>query len=283
MKKKILIPTDFSKNAWNAITYAASLFKNETCTFYLLNVYNPSGYSLGDLMLPEPGTASYELAQTQSQNGLEKLIQMLRFREKNEKHTYKLISQYNDLHNAMRSIIEKRDINLVIMGTKGVSNHREALFGSNTITAMEKLRNCPVLGVPLDARVAYLKEIVFPTSFKTHYKRRELQYLVDFSLLQNANICVLYMNKLGTLTNAQKENKQLLEECLEGANYSFHQLEGMDPTSGTQHFVKSRESDMVAIVNRKHPFFESLFTKSMVKELGMFSKVPLLVMHDLRN
>ncbi|TFG75474.1 MAG: universal stress protein, partial [Flavobacteriales bacterium] len=27
--KKILLPTDFSENAWNAIAYALELFKNE--------------------------------------------------------------------------------------------------------------------------------------------------------------------------------------------------------------------------------------------------------------
>ena len=36
--KNILIPTDFSKNSWNAIEYALKFFENSCCNFYLLHV-----------------------------------------------------------------------------------------------------------------------------------------------------------------------------------------------------------------------------------------------------
>lgn len=283
MKKNILIPTDFSKNAWNAVTYASSLFKSEECTFYILNAYSGTGYKLGDLMVPEPGSKTYESASTQSQNGLDKTTDMLKLLGPNPKHRYEMVSEFGDPLGVIRSVIEKKDIDLVMMGTKGSSNDHGILFGTNTIMAMEKLRNCPVMGIPLEARVASVKEIVFPTSYKTHYKRRELTYLVTLAKLQDANICILHANPSENLSETQKENKVLLSECLEGANFSFHHLSGVDPSTAVRNFVESRDSDMVAIINKKHAFFGSVFTSPMVKELGMFSKVPLLVMHDMRN
>ena len=42
--KRIVLPTDFSKNAFNAITYALKLFKDIECTFFLLNTYTPPVY-----------------------------------------------------------------------------------------------------------------------------------------------------------------------------------------------------------------------------------------------
>ncbi|HMB61517.1 MAG TPA: universal stress protein, partial [Eudoraea sp.] len=36
--KNILIPTDFSRNAWNALSYATSLFKKTRCTFYIVHI-----------------------------------------------------------------------------------------------------------------------------------------------------------------------------------------------------------------------------------------------------
>lgn len=283
MKKKILIPTDFSKNAWNAITYAADLFESEECTFYLLNVYGTTGYTLGDLMVPEPGTKSYDDAATISQKGLEKVLELLKLREPNYKHTYKTISEFNEPLIAMKECVDEYDITMIIMGTKGASNKRGVLFGSNTITAMEKIRNCPVLGIPKEARIASVKEIVMPTSYKTHYKSKELSVLRTIAQLQDATICVLHVNPTEELTNEQQEKKVLLSECLEHTKYRFHHLSGVDATIGVRNFVESRDSDMVAIINRKHAFFGSVFTAPMVKELGMFSKVPLLVMHDLRN
>ena len=44
MRKKILLPTDFSKNAWNAILYALELYKNETCEFYIVNIFSAKDY-----------------------------------------------------------------------------------------------------------------------------------------------------------------------------------------------------------------------------------------------
>lgn len=283
MKKKILIPTDFSKNAWNALIYAAELFKNEYCTFYVINTYGVSGYALGDMVVPEIGSVNYENASNISKDGLSKVKDMLDFRGENPKHNYEWVSEFNDTLDALRSFIEKKDIALVVMGTKGLNNAKGALFGSNTVLAMEKLRNCPVLGVPLDARVACAKEIVMPTSFNTHYKRKELLALVEIAQLQDATICVLHVDSSEDLTESQKENKVLLSECLEGANHSFYHLSSGNPTTATLNFIESRESDMVAIINRKHAFFGSVFSTPMIKELGMFSKVPILTMHDLRN
>lgn len=98
--------------------------------------------------------------------------------------------------------------------------------------------------------------------------------------LQDANICVLHVNDHTELTVEQQENKQLLEECLEDASFSLHHIGGSDINSGVKRFVESRGSDMVSFINRKHSFLDSIFSTPMVKELGMFSKVPLLVMHD---
>ena len=43
--KKILLPTDFSKNSWNAICYALELFKTTECLFYLVHTYTPILYN----------------------------------------------------------------------------------------------------------------------------------------------------------------------------------------------------------------------------------------------
>ncbi len=39
MNKRILVATDFSKNALNALRYTLDLYRSQTCDFYFLNVY----------------------------------------------------------------------------------------------------------------------------------------------------------------------------------------------------------------------------------------------------
>ena len=51
--RKILIPTDFSENAMNALKYATELFKYEISEFYIMNTYQEESYS--EVVLPTQG------------------------------------------------------------------------------------------------------------------------------------------------------------------------------------------------------------------------------------
>jgi len=42
--KKIILPTDFSENAFNTVSYALNLYKEEECAFYLLNIFTHFTY-----------------------------------------------------------------------------------------------------------------------------------------------------------------------------------------------------------------------------------------------
>ncbi len=283
MKKKILLPTDFSSNAWNAIQYALELYKHETCDFYILNAFNAAGYALESMMVPEPGEKLYEEAKEKSEQGLSKILERLSFRDDAPEHKFFMVSQFNGLLDAIKDVVDKQDIEIIIMGTKGSSDAVDVIFGSNTVMVMEKSRNCPVLAIPEDAIYKELKEIVFPTDYRMNFKRRELQNIIDVASMSNAAICVLYASDGDALDTEQENNKKLLEEYFDNLRYTFHTLHNLDAPSAVRCFVESRESDMIAFFNRKHSFFGSIFSRPMVKSLGRYAKVPVLALHDLRS
>lgn len=225
----------------------------------------------------------YEKAKEKSYLGLEKLLMKLKVHGKNNKHNYYKVSSYNTPLEAVKYFIEEKDIEMVIVSNKGATNDVDTILGSNTIDMMEKVRNCPVLMIPSDVSFKEPNEIVFPTSFKTHYKRRELQYLYEIAKITNAPVRILHIAKEEELSEDQKEKKILLEECLDGLTYTFHYLEDSDVNKALNLFVQSRESEMITFINKKHTFFDSIFTKPMVKDLGYNATVPVLALHDLRN
>ena len=51
MKKKILLPTDFSENSINAIHYALDMYKHDTCQFYVLNAFSMPSYDVDSLQM----------------------------------------------------------------------------------------------------------------------------------------------------------------------------------------------------------------------------------------
>lgn len=283
MKKKILLPTDFSKNAWNALRYSSELYKNEEVDFYLLNSYMVQNYSIDNLMIPEPGEKYFEDAKSKSELGLQKLLQQVEILNVPSNHTYFTKAVYGLPLNAVKNFVEDKDIDLVIASNKGETDAVDVVIGSNSFDFMEKVRNCPVFMIPEGSTFKEPNEIVFPTSFKTHYKRRELTHLYEIARITNAPVRILHVSKEEELSEEQIEKKALLEECFDGLNYTFHFLENTKVQTGLNLFTQSRKSEMISFINRKHGFFESLFTKTMAEDLVYNAKVPVLALHDLRN
>ncbi len=268
MKKRILIPTDFSKNAWNAVAYAADLYKREEVDFYLLHAY---------------GDSQKENTAENSEKEFKKIMQHLAIKTIYQDHTYFTISLKNSLLLAIKQTVESKDIEIVVMGTKGETDSTAVFYGSNTIAAMEQVRNCPVMAIPRNIVYQDPNEIVFPTSFKTHFKRRELKHLFEISRITNAPVRILHIVKEKGLTSQQNSNKNLLEDSFDGLDYSFHWLENVEVQEGLFNFVTERSSGMIAFINKKHLLFGRIFSNPMVKQLGIYATVPVLALHDLRN
>ena len=283
MKKKILIPTDFSKNAWNALLYAVDLYKDLRCEFYLLNTFNANGYILSGIQNLNVSDEHYKKAKMESEKGLEKVLKQISMRNESSNHQFIAISRYDDLIAGIKEVLDMKDIELVVMGTRGKSNLMKKVFGTNTVKAMEEVRNCPVLAVPDKAVFSQLKEIVFPTSFKTHYKNRELLYLNEIAKISNCPIQIVHHEKQEKLDETQRNYKALLEDCLEGLDYHFHWLNSVDFRTALECFIQNRDSGMVVFINKKHTLFNTLFSRPLVKNLGYHSEVPILALHDLRN
>ena len=281
MDKRILLPTDFSKNALNAIRYALDLYQDQNCDFYFLNAFMVNGYSIDNMMVPEPGERAYEAAKKHSEDEFVKLMDILELHSDNPKHRYHTISTYNSLLFAVKDTIAKKDIDIVVMGTKGATGANSVIFGTNTVDIMEKVTEAPVLAIPENVRFEVPKEIVFPTDYKTVFKRKELNYLLEIAKYHKAFIRILHIEKESQLSSQQRNNKELLEAILENYDHSFHTLTDLKVQSGISAFIDSRESDMIAFINRKHSFFGSLLAKPLVKEMGYHSKIPVLTLHDI--
>lgn len=282
MEKRILLPTDFSENSVNAIRYALELYKHQHCDLYLLNVFTVNGYSIDSMMVPEPGDTGYERSKKTSEEGLEKMLDAMERQYNNPRHTFHSISTFNSLLYGIKDIIAKKDIDIVVMGTKGATGSKAVILGTNTVDIMENMTDCPVLAIPEDYTFTPPKEIVFPTDYKTNFKRRELQYLVDIAQLNAATICVLHVGEEALLNKAQQSNKELLRAILESVPHSFHTLDNVKVRTGIATFIESRDSDMVAFINKKHGFFENMISKPLVKEMGYRPKTPLLVLHSAK-
>ncbi len=129
--KKILLPTDFSENSINAIEYASHLFKDVPCKFFLLNVFKIPYLANEELMdqnVAQLAALEEEMHET-SKKEMKELLDRL---PKNTKHDFATISDYNLFNLAVHQVVEEKNIELIIMGTKGATGAKEIFLGSNT-------------------------------------------------------------------------------------------------------------------------------------------------------
>lgn len=83
----ILIPTDFSENAWNALEYGVKLFQKTQCTFYLVHIIPISAYSgAGSDIIKARGKLA-DSSLEESKNELDALIARVKKLPIKTKHT----------------------------------------------------------------------------------------------------------------------------------------------------------------------------------------------------
>jgi len=285
MSKKILIPTDFSKNSWNALVYALNLYKDEECTFYLLNAFQLFDFPTDTIRDADPGEAEYEKEKEKSESGLEGLLEGLNMRNDTSNHHFEIISTYNKVIDAVLKTVKEKGIDFLIMGTKGENNPETTLYGSNAVDVIEKVLDCPVLVLPpeINFEEKINNEIVFATNFKTLYNHHELDYLVDIAKRSKAAVRVLYVKESDKISPEQENNKKVLNDHLKEVVSTFHTLTNIKVAEGIHSFIQSRGSGMLVLVNKKHGFFNSIFNKSLVKEIGHKPELPVLVLHVLKS
>jgi nucleotide-binding universal stress UspA family protein len=281
--KNILIPTDFSINALNALNYAISLFKEDKCTFYLLNAFKQNEISTDHLFHPDPGTTTYEQTKNGSETGLKNLMEGIVMKNDNSNHQFKMISSYNTLGKAVKQTLEDKDISIIIIGTQGETNAKNILFGSNTVSIIDEIKNCQLLLVPPNSIFSKntKKELVYATNFLTPFKYKDLESLISIASNIKAIIRVLHILENGELTIDQENNKKDLSEYLKGVEPAFHTFTNEKLDIGVQSFIDSRGSDMLALIHEKQSFLNKIFSGTLIDEKIRYKpQIPIFLMHD---
>lgn len=276
MRRKILLPTDFSDNAWSAAVYALKLFKGEVCTFYFLNSTNIKVSTLSNL--------SNKLLKTMQDNSKKELLALKDLAETsnaNANHNFQIILSSDDLKKAIKKAVKEWQINLIVMGTKGATGAKEFFFGSNTIHVIKSVGNCPVLAVPEEYDFVVPNQIAFPTDFNRFYSDKELKPLKQIADLYNSKIRIVHINEEEILNDVQEYNLMMLQSFLNDYDYSLHWMpKYSSKTNEINDFVKELEINILAMINYKHSFIDKIINEPVIKKIGFHTNVPFLVISE---
>lgn len=277
--KKILLPTDFSKNAWNAIEYTVNYFKNEKCLFYILHTFTPTFYRVDYMMGGPVNSAIPDRDVERAQAGLEKTLADIKNIYPNQNHQFKTLSSFNILTDEIQEVTEREGIDIIAMGTQGATGAKEIFLGTRTVHVIKKAK-IPVLAIPSGYTFKEIETIVFPTEYTTPYNMETLSFLTNMSKMLKAKLIVLNVKEAYELTEEQKEHRQILDVSLNSIDHSFEQVKGELMPNALHDYMKKNRIELLVIMNRKHSFLERLITKSTVDSIGYHSSIPFLVIPE---
>ncbi len=279
---RVLLPTDFSKNAWHAIQYAVYLFETIPCHFYVLHAHQVSPSGLVSTINKERDTRLHEITLSEARQKLDKIIKRLTTINKVPGHKFEGLTESDTLLNAVgRNVIDK-DIDFVFMGTQGASGMKEVFLGSNTVKVIRNVDNCPVMVVPEQFEFGLYKEILFATDYKHHYKKAELKPLLDLVRITRANLRVAHIHVEEKLDVEQQELRKLLEGLLTGVSCKFEDLDYYPSVSARiREWSGETHTGMLAMINSQHGFFSRITREPVVKRIAFHTEVPFLVLPEI--
>ncbi|SDR87681.1 universal stress protein [Winogradskyella sediminis] len=273
----VLLPTDFSHNAENAIHYAVQLLEHEACTFYVFNAYTPVIYHV-EYVLGYPAQFGLgDVVRDTAQKNLDDLVSKLNATYKNNKHQFKSYARFDTLVLGIKEFVAAHHIDIIVMGTKGATGAKEVLFGSNTVHIFNEVR-CPVLAVPSKFSFETPHEILFPTDLEVAYKEENFTFLKTLVASNHARLNVLNVSAGFELNEKQNLNKEKLGSIFKNTAFLFHQYKSMELTHAINEFQVKHKINLLVMVNNKHSFFENLFFRKTINQIGFHLNIPFLVL-----
>ncbi|RZS99698.1 universal stress protein [Aquimarina brevivitae] len=281
--KTILVPTDFSHNAYHALLYATRLFKNQKCHFVLLNTFLVKTPILTSRLNTEKGEQLYQQLSLQSKEQLTEVYHNIIRDTEGCRHTFEMVSISQELTETIQKTAATKNVDLVIMGTKGATGAKEIFMGSNTVSTIKKLKNTPVLAVPLEFETRTPSKIAFASDFKRPYKDNELAPLHHIASLFKAAIDVIYVNEDKGLDVDQKNNLKIFKQTFQEFDLTIHEIEKSKYISKEiDSFIKQDDFDLLAMIYYQHSLMESITKEPVINKLGFRTNIPFLVMQQLR-
>ena len=274
--KRIILPTDFSENAYNAISYAFHLFKDEACTFYLLHTYTPAVYQT-EYVLHSPGQIGLgDVYQTEATEQIEELHRQLEREFDNPKHTIMTHVAFNTLVDEIMDSAEHEHADYIVMGTKGATGAKEVFLGTHAVHVIKKSK-IPVIVVPERFEFEKPMEILFPTDLEVSYPPEQVRSITDIAKLHGSSVEVLHISTGYDLTEEQEANKKELEDSLSEVAYLYHETESQPIIKGISNFQMLKRMNMLAMIRNKHTFIERMFIEPVIQKIGYHVSIPFLV------
>lgn len=277
--KRILIPTDFSNNATNALKYAIFLAKKASCKLLVIHDTRSSNHS-------DVSGKSYDRIVKDAKDKLQKIKDEIKKNSdtKDIECDTRLIqaSLHTFVYN-IKEAVSKDDIDLVVMGTNGASGINKILIGSNTVDVIKKV-GCPVFAIPGNSKFQPIKRIMFASDYEK-VDISALKLIKKIAVILDSEIDFISINKYvrETISVKKKEEIKRLDRFFgKDVKHTFEFYVDDDVLKGINEYLKYHQDVgmIIMVTRRKDTLYNRIFNPSFTKKMAFHTNFPLLAVHS---
>ncbi len=270
--KTIIVATDYSADASNAVEYAAALCQQMNARLILFNSFVIPPHAANSLL---PSSAFQHLIDMNK--GVLKSISGLLARSFSIEVLYE--SNISDIKEELDILVKKYDAGMVIMGMSGNSMEQK-LFGNTTISVM-KHASYPVMAIPRKMSFKGIKKIVFACDYTCAFIETTLTTLKSIFEDLHAQVEVFFVQST-PLTQVETDNPASLshpgelDHLVNDDHVEFKTTRGIHIIKSIRDEVRASEADLLVMVPQKYKFWDSILHVSRTVSMASQSEVPLL-------
>lgn len=264
--KNILVPTDFSDNATNALKYAINLAIRFESKIHLIHAYFAPTNS--GIVEPVRGFIKKEAE--------EKLAKIIRENKDRIVHGSSLKAKAieGDTAIVITQYAKKIQADLIVMGTQGASGLKEVFIGSTTAAVIKRSVR-PLLAIPKNRSYQRLKDIILAIDDNV-ISSETVEPLVKLATEFNAHVNVLHIEKNTVHAGVDLGVDLFLSEVA----HSYNTIYNDNIKNGIDDFVDRIDAGLLCMIHRERGVLGNLFHRSVVRKESFNSPVPLLVLYD---
>lgn len=282
--KNILVPIDFSEYALNALTLAKQIAKKTRGTIYLLHII-------------EIPIDKYSFIKDR-QKGIIKNIYTSHFievvkkklyaiQQENESTSFTFIEslKIGDPYDEIVKFIEEDNIDMIIIGAKGIKDREEFYLGSLTEKIIRSIA-CPVITVKKFPISFDMKNIIYAIDFELDHSKIT-SVIKEFQAHFESSIYVVKINK----SNEFQNDDQILNDLKSLAinnnfkNYNTNIYNHPNEEYGIIEFAEQKNADLIVVgVNEKSGVRRLISGGILYNEIKGHAFRPVLTFHfDIRK
>ena len=261
---KILTPVDFSEYSINALRYAAEISRSSGAEIILVHVTNSNSLAStlkGNL------NPSHLLNLLASENFLEGI-------------KISKITRQGNVAEVILDEARQRDVDFIVMGTRGAGNVTRNLFGTTT-TKVIGSSTCTVLAIPDEALFRPIRKIIIAVDLNSDNQKVIVEF-IEVIKNTNASILIVYvgedkegefkfnLDRLTSKLKSQTSYPKIVSKVIESPDFPKR----------LEDFAMNIEADMLVMLSHHRNIFESIFEPSHSKLLAFHSTIPLMVIQQ---